>query len=75
MKKYGTKVWFVNSGWTGGPYPVGHRMSLKITRGIIDAIHKNELDNVPYAKMPVFNFEYPTKCPGVDESVLNPENS
>lgn len=48
MRKFNTKVWFVNSGWTGGSYGVGHRMSLKITRGIIEAIHKNELDNVPY---------------------------
>jgi len=41
MRKFETKVWFVNSGLSGGSHPVGKRMSLKITRGIIDAIHKN----------------------------------
>lgn len=47
MKKYGTKVWLVNSGWAGGSYPEGSRMSLKITRAIIDAIHSGELEKAP----------------------------
>lgn len=48
IKKFGTNVWFVNTGWSGGAYPKGKRMSLKITRAIIDAIHSGELENAEY---------------------------
>jgi len=48
IKKHNTNVWFVNTGWTGGAYPKGKRMSLKITRAIIDAIHSGELARAEY---------------------------
>ena len=44
MAKHGTTAWLVNTGWSGGPYGVGKRMQLKITRKIIDAIHSGELE-------------------------------
>lgn len=48
IQKHKTDVWFVNTGWTGGAYPKGKRMSLKVTRAIIDAIHSGELRNAEY---------------------------
>lgn len=75
MKKYGTKVWLVNSGWSGGSYPEGGRMSLKITRAILDAIHTGELENAETELMPVFNLQVPKTCKNVDPNVLMPSKS
>ena len=57
MRQHGTKGWLVNTGWTGGSYGVGSRISLKYTRAIIDAIHSGVLDNVPFAEVPLFNLQ------------------
>lgn len=57
MQKHGTKGWLVNTGWTGGSYGVGSRISLKFTRAIIDAIHSGALDNVEYVEMPIFKLQ------------------
>ena len=51
MQKYGTDVWLVNSGWSGGSYPEGARMDLKITRALIDAIHTGELTGTEMEKV------------------------
>lgn len=75
IKKHGTNVWFVNSGWTAGSYPDGHRMSLKITRAILNAIHSGELEKAEYVNMPVFNLSVPKVCTGVDSDVLIPKNT
>eukprot|EP00878_Enallax_costatus_P032586 GHUV01035825.1.p1 GENE.GHUV01035825.1~~GHUV01035825.1.p1 ORF type:complete len:315 (+),score=92.73 GHUV01035825.1:1591-2535(+) len=72
MQKHGTKGWLVNTGWTGGSYGVGSRISLKFTRAIIDAIHSGALDNVEYVNMPIFNLQVPTSCPGVPSVLLQP---
>lgn len=55
VQKHGAHVWLINTGWSGGKYGVGKRMSLKITRKIIDSIHEGELDKAEYQTMPVFN--------------------
>lgn len=57
MRQHGTKGWLVNTGWTGGSYGVGSRISLKYTRAIIDAIHSGVLDSVSYAEVPLFNLQ------------------
>jgi phosphoenolpyruvate carboxykinase (ATP) len=57
MSQHGTKAWLVNTGWTGGSYGVGSRISLKYTRAIIDAIHSGALDNVTFAEVPLFNLQ------------------
>jgi phosphoenolpyruvate carboxykinase (ATP) len=72
LEKYSATAWLVNTGWTGGPYGVGSRCSLKYTRAIIDAIHSGELHGVPTQKMPVFGLEVPVKCPGVPDQILMP---
>ncbi len=72
MKESGANVWLVNTGWTGGPYGVGKRMSLKITRALITAALNGDLDNVEYDTHRVFGLKMPTTCPNVPSSVLNP---
>lgn len=57
MRHHGTTGWLVNTGWTGGSYGAGSRISLKYTRAIIDAIHSGALDSVPYADVPLFNLQ------------------
>jgi phosphoenolpyruvate carboxykinase (ATP) len=57
MRQHGTKGWLVNTGWTGGSYGVGSRISLKYTRAIIDAIHSGALDSVEYVEMPLFKLQ------------------
>lgn len=66
------KVWLVNTGWTGGPYGVGHRMSIKHTRALLTAALTGALDNVPMEEDPVFGFSVPQTCPGVPKDVLKP---
>ncbi|MDP6447721.1 MAG: phosphoenolpyruvate carboxykinase (ATP), partial [Pirellulaceae bacterium] len=64
--------WLVNTGWTGGAYGAGRRMSLPHTRAIIDAIHAGDLDSVTTLPDPVFGLHIPTSCPGVPSHVLTP---
>jgi phosphoenolpyruvate carboxykinase (ATP) len=75
VEKHGSKVWLVNTGWTGGKFGVGSRMKLSLTRKIIDAIHDGHLDNATFKKFPVFGFDVPTSVPGIPDNVLMPENT
>lgn len=75
MNEHNTKVWLINTGWTGGANPEGHRISLKYTRAIINAILNNELENVEYSTLDTFNLSYPTSCPNVPDEILNPRNT
>jgi phosphoenolpyruvate carboxykinase (ATP) len=70
-----SRVWLVNTGWTGGPYGVGARMKIAHTRAMINAALQGALDTVPYETHPVFNVEVPAECPGVPASVLQPRNT
>jgi phosphoenolpyruvate carboxykinase (ATP) len=75
IRKTGANVWLVNTGWTGGPYGVGARMSIAHTRAIIDAIHDGSLAKAETVADPVFGFAVPTTCPGVPDEVLVPKNA
>lgn len=75
MEKHGAAAWLVNTGWTGGPYGVGSRISLKYTRAIIDAIHNGSLNNVEYVTDPLFGLAVPTTCPNVPDKLLIPKNT
>eukprot|EP00798_Chlamydomonas_sp_ICE-L_P011423 gene11423-12549_t len=75
IKKHGTSVWLINTGWTGGKYGTGHRMSLPHTRAIVNAIHAGDLANVEYVTTPIFGLRVPTTCPGVPAEVLMPEKA
>lgn len=75
MRKYNTKVWLVNTGWSGGPYGEGARMDLKYTRAIITAALNGDLDGVDYEEMPIFGLHIPKSCPNVPDEVLNPRTT
>lgn len=77
LEKSKANVWLINTGWIGGPYGVGNRISLKYTRAIIDACLRGELraSSVDYQKLPIFDLEYPTTCPGVPSEILNPQDT
>lgn len=75
MQQSNANVWLVNTGWSAGPYGVGERMSLKITRALITAALKGQLDNVDYETHEIFGLNMPVVCPGVPSEVLNPKNT
>ena len=75
IETHNVKVWLVNTGWTSGPYGVGHRMSIKHTRSLLTAALNGSLDNVPTSKDPVFGFEVPDTCPEVPPDILKPRNT
>ncbi|MCQ2152774.1 MAG: phosphoenolpyruvate carboxykinase (ATP) [Bacteroidales bacterium] len=71
MEKSGAKAYLVNTGWNG----TGKRISIKDTRGIIDAILDGSIDKAPTKKIPYFNFEVPTELKGVDTGILDPRDT
>ena len=71
MEKSGAKAYLVNTGWNG----TGKRISIKDTRGIIDAILNGDIKNAPTKTIPYFNFEVPTELPGVDPAILDPRDT
>jgi len=75
IRQTGANVWLVNTGWTGGPYGVGKRMSIAHTRAIIDAIHSGALNDIETVADPVFGVGVPTRCPGVPDEVLVPKQA
>jgi phosphoenolpyruvate carboxykinase (ATP) len=76
MDEHGTSVYLVNTGWTGGPFGVGHRMDLPTTRAMVNAALNGELENVEYECDPIFKVSVPKTCPGIDDqSILNPVNT
>ncbi len=74
MLKHGVKCWLVNTGWVGGPYGVGKRISIKNTRALLNSALDGRLDNVKYIKDSVFGFDIPTECEGVPSEILTPAN-
>ncbi|MBR6118434.1 MAG: phosphoenolpyruvate carboxykinase (ATP), partial [Paludibacteraceae bacterium] len=71
MEKSGAKAYLVNTGWNG----TGKRISIRDTRGIIDAILGGDILTAPTKKIPYFNFEVPTALPGVDPAILDPRDT
>ncbi len=75
IAKYHSRVWLVNTGWTGGPHGIGTRMKIAYTRAMIRAALSGALDQVVYPRHPVFNIDMPTSCPGVPDAVLDPRGT
>jgi len=73
--KHGANVWLVNTGWVGGRFGVGKRISIRHTRNLLNAALDGKLDKVKYRKDKLFGFEVPLSCPEVPEDVLEPSNS
>lgn len=74
IRKHGADVYLINTGWTGGAYGVGKRMSLPATRAIVSAALSGELSKAEYETEPFFGLAVPKSCPGVDANILNPKN-
>ncbi len=75
MLKHEANVWLVNTGWIGGRFGVGKRISIRHTRNLLNAALEGKLDKVKYRKDKLFGFEAPESCPDVPEDILEPSNS
>jgi phosphoenolpyruvate carboxykinase (ATP) len=70
--RYGVNCWLLNTGWVGGPYGVGKRISIRYTRAMLSAALSGDLLAVDYFTDPVFGFQVPKQCPDVPDDVLDP---
>jgi phosphoenolpyruvate carboxykinase (ATP) len=75
MQRHGTHVYLVNTGWSGGPFGVGARMDIDITRAIVHAALSGDLEDVEYDPDPLFHIQVPRSCPNVPTEILNPRNT
>ncbi len=75
LERSGTRVYLINTGWTGGPYGVGQRMDLASTRQMVTAAQNGSLEDGEFVRDPVFNVDVPTHVDGVDDSVLFPRET
>jgi phosphoenolpyruvate carboxykinase (ATP) len=75
MEKHKARCILLNTGWSGGPYGVGKRMSIKLTRALLNAALNGDLDHVETEVNPVLNLKMPKSCPGVPSEMLNPRNT
>ncbi|MEO6809014.1 MAG: phosphoenolpyruvate carboxykinase (ATP) [Isosphaeraceae bacterium] len=75
LRRHQCDAWLLNTGWTGGPYGQGERISLSHTRALVEAVLNGTLDGLPFATDPIFGLAYPTTCPGVPSALLNPRAS
>jgi phosphoenolpyruvate carboxykinase (ATP) len=73
--RYGVNCWLLNTGWVGGPYGVGKRISIRHTRTMLNAALDGQLSGVEYFTDPVFGFQVPKSCPGIPDGVMNPASS
>jgi len=74
LKQHQAACWLVNTGWSGGRFGVGKRMSLKHTRALVNAALDGLLDNVEFVTEPAFGLHIPVSCPGVPTEILTPRN-
>ena len=72
---HGTRVYLINTGWTGGPYGIGRRMNLSYTRAMVTAAINGKINAVPTQYHEIFNLDMPMSCLGVPDDVLNPRNT
>jgi len=76
LKQHNSQAWLINTGWIGGGYGVGKRISLRYTRRMVDAIHLGEFNSssTKFWKFPHFEIEIPNECEGIPEEILNPKS-
>jgi phosphoenolpyruvate carboxykinase (ATP) len=75
LLKHGATCWLVNTGWTGGPFGVGKRLSIQHTRTLLNSALSGKLRDVKFRIDPVFGFEVPESCEGVPSGILDPANT
>jgi phosphoenolpyruvate carboxykinase (ATP) len=75
IEKHGARVWLLNTGWSGGAYGTGKRISIKYSRAMLHAALDGKLDNVETWDDPLFHLAVPTSCPGVPDNLLRPRDT
>ena len=75
IDEHNTRVYLINTGWSGGPYGVGKRIDLKYTRAMVTSALNGDLEKTPFKHNDIFNLEIPTLCPRVPSEVLDPRNT
>jgi len=75
IEKHQARCWLVNTGWSGGAYGVGQRMSIKYTRALLNAALEGKLDTIDFQTDPVFGLSVPVSCPEVPAEILMPRNT
>jgi phosphoenolpyruvate carboxykinase (ATP) len=75
IARHGSNVFLVNTGWTGGPYGVGERMDLEVTRALVRAATSGGLGAVEFRRHPIFNLDVPLACEGVPGHILDPQST
>jgi phosphoenolpyruvate carboxykinase (ATP) len=75
LLKHSAQVWMVNTGWTGGAFGVGKRISIQHTRALLNAALSGDLNNAEFWEDPLFRLAVPKRCAGVPESILDPANT
>ena len=75
LVEHGSRVWLVNTGWTGGPFGEGERMPIAATRGLLHAVLSGALHDVEFREDPVFGFAVPVEAPGVEARLLDPRGT
>ena len=74
-ERYGVNCWLINTGWVGGPFGIGKRISIAYTRAMLNAVLEGKLESVEYITDPIFHFKVPKSCPEVPSQVLDPASS
>ncbi len=75
MRRHGSQVYLINTGWSGGPFGIGERMDIDVTRAIVHAALNGDMEGVEYDDDPLFHILVPRTCPGVHCDILNPRNT
>ncbi len=75
MRRHGSSVYLINTGWSGGPFGVGERMDIDVTRALVHAALSGHMDDLEYVQDALFHFLLPSSCPGVESAILNPRNT
>jgi phosphoenolpyruvate carboxykinase (ATP) len=75
IERHGAQCWLVNTGWTGGPYGVGKRMPIAVTRGLLSAALDGSLAKATFRREPAFGFSVPEAVPGIDAKLLSPRET
>lgn len=73
--RFGVNCWLINTGWVGGPYGIGKRISIRYTRRMLNAALDGELDHGEYTTDPIFGFQVPKSCPDIPDGVMDPASS
>jgi phosphoenolpyruvate carboxykinase (ATP) len=75
IEKYRVRCYLINTGWSGGPYGVGARISINYTRSMVHAVISGEIEKVEMVTDPIFGLQTPTACPDVPGTILQPRNT